>query len=250
MSSLSRPYLWSEPAAHAKLEDIVWPRGPVCPHCGAADRIGRVTGKGARIGLKFCGYCRKQFRATLGTVFAGSHVPLHKWFQACFLLAVSNHKISAHRLHLRLEVTSRTAASMLRRLECAAGGTVRGGFGAGPASADSRWSESMGRVRPRQRGNLTPRHSDVGLVVVGADVSDREKMPWTYSSVSSVISSDAGIPPAPTWQFFGLVETAQGFDYPDDARGFDAVLTRISRLGWPRSRAAEDSGGVARARRD
>ena len=77
MSIILEPYFWDEQAAHAKLEEIVWPNGPVCTHCGATDRIGAVTGKGARAGLKFCCRCRKQFRATIGTMFEGSHVPLH-----------------------------------------------------------------------------------------------------------------------------------------------------------------------------
>jgi len=109
MSIISRSYFWDEQAAHAKLEEIVWPNGPVCTRCGATDRIGAVTGKGARAGLKFCCRCRKQFRATVGTMFEGSHVPLHKWFQACFLLSVAGDVISPYQLHLRLEVTNKTA---------------------------------------------------------------------------------------------------------------------------------------------
>ena len=54
MSVYAQPCFWSEAAAHARLEEIVWPNGPVCPHCGSAERIGQVTGKGARAGLRFC----------------------------------------------------------------------------------------------------------------------------------------------------------------------------------------------------
>src|SRR5215472_8387087 len=116
MSIISRPYFWDEQAAHAKLEEIVWPKGPVCRRCGATDRIGAVTGKGARAGLKFCCRCRKQFRATVGTMFEGSHVPLHKWFQACFLLSAARNVISPYQLHLRLEVTNKTALGIVHRL--------------------------------------------------------------------------------------------------------------------------------------
>jgi Transposase zinc-ribbon domain len=116
MSIILKPYFWDEPAAHAKLEEIVWPNGPVCVRCGATDRIGAVTGKGARAGLKFCCRCRKQFRATIGTMFEGSHVPLHKWFQACFLLSAVGGAVSAHQLHLRLEVTNKTALGIVQRL--------------------------------------------------------------------------------------------------------------------------------------
>ena len=116
MSIVSRSYFWDEQAAHAKLEEIVWPNGPVCTRCGATDRIGAVTGKGARAGLKFCCRCRKQFRATVGTMFEGSHVPLHKWFQACFLLSAAGKVISSYQLHLRLEVTNKTALGIVHRL--------------------------------------------------------------------------------------------------------------------------------------
>jgi hypothetical protein len=117
MSVLSQPYFWDEQAAHAKLEAMVWPNGPVCIRCGAIDRIGTVTGKGARPGLKFCCRCRKQFRATIGTIFEGSHVPLHKWFQACFILSGAKTVVTAHQLHLHLEVTNKTAVGMIGRLQ-------------------------------------------------------------------------------------------------------------------------------------
>ena len=34
MSLFSKAYFHDEAAAFAKLESIVWPQGPVCPHCG------------------------------------------------------------------------------------------------------------------------------------------------------------------------------------------------------------------------
>ena len=36
MSSLSAPYLHDEAAAHEFVESVLWPDGPVCPHCGGA----------------------------------------------------------------------------------------------------------------------------------------------------------------------------------------------------------------------
>ncbi len=219
-----QPYLWSEPAAFAKLEEIVWPRGPTCPHCGALDRIGAVTGKSARIGLKFCCRCRKQFRATLGTMFEGSHVPLHKWFQACFLLMASRRAIGAHRLHLRLEVSNRTAASMLRRLELALGGLAHAGFGAGLAPADTCWTERSGLARTRRHGGSRAHSAFPGENTGAADVFGRGHMPWTHSSV---MVSEPGFPQPSARQFLGFVEAAQAFNYPDNLSGFDAVLTAV-----------------------
>jgi transposase-like protein len=114
MSVLLAPPFHNEAAAVARLEQIVWPNGPVCPHCGGLDRITPV--KGGRIGLKRCGQCKGQFRATVGTVFEDSKVPLHKWFQAAHLLASSKKGISSHQLHRTLGVTYKTAWFMAHRL--------------------------------------------------------------------------------------------------------------------------------------
>jgi hypothetical protein len=34
MSVLSKPYFHDEAKAFEYLEGILWPEGPVCPHCG------------------------------------------------------------------------------------------------------------------------------------------------------------------------------------------------------------------------
>src|SRR5688500_18149947 len=97
MSILSQAYFHNEIAAIAKLESIVWPNGPVCPRCKGQDRITRV--RGGRPGLLRRGPCKRQFTATVGTVFERSHVPLHNWWQAAHLMASSKKGISAHQPH-------------------------------------------------------------------------------------------------------------------------------------------------------
>lgn len=116
MSVLSAPYFHDEEAAYAKLESIVWPNGPVCPHCGGYERIGKLAGSATRIGVHKCYQCRKQFTVKVGTVFESSHVPLYKWFQATYLLCSSKKGISAHQLHRVLEVSYKTAWFMAHRL--------------------------------------------------------------------------------------------------------------------------------------
>ncbi len=89
MSILSEPHVHDEQAAIDRLESLVWPDGPTCPHCGNADaaRIYRIKGKTARPGLRTCADCRKQFTANVGTVFESINIPVHKWFQDAHLLA-------------------------------------------------------------------------------------------------------------------------------------------------------------------
>lgn len=114
MSLLSQPHFHSEAAAIARLETIVWPDGPFCPRCGGFDRI--TTVKGGRPGLRRCGPCKREFTATVGTIFERSHIKLHKWFQAAHLMASSKKGISAHQLHRTLKVTYKTAWFMEHRL--------------------------------------------------------------------------------------------------------------------------------------
>src|SRR6185503_18786958 len=90
-----------EAAARAYLEGIRWPLGPVCPHCGGADRQSRIepnAAKKIREGLLFCGHCRLQYTVTVGTVFADSKVPLHKWVHATHLLCTSKKGFSSKQL--------------------------------------------------------------------------------------------------------------------------------------------------------
>ena len=116
MSILSAPHFHDEAAARARLEEIVWPNGPVCPKCGEKDRLTIVGGKSGRAGLRWCAPCDRQFTVTVGTLFERSKVPLHKWFQAAHLLASSKKGISAHQLHRTLQVTYKTAWFMEHRL--------------------------------------------------------------------------------------------------------------------------------------
>src|ERR1043165_5000033 len=93
-SVLTEAYFTDEAAAFAALEGIMWPNGPVCPHCGGTDRIGKLEGvkdkKGrVRLGLHKCYDCRGQFTVRKGTVFEASHLKLHQWFQAAYLLCSS-----------------------------------------------------------------------------------------------------------------------------------------------------------------
>jgi transposase-like protein len=118
---LDEPYFRDELAAHEKLEQLVWPRGPVCPHCGALNDAGRMRSRHARTALWFCRRCRKQFRATMGTLFKDSKVPLHKWFQTLFLRYATFRSISPHRLSLVLGITNKTALAVVHRIDAALG---------------------------------------------------------------------------------------------------------------------------------
>lgn len=116
VSALSAPHFHDEKAAFAYVEARVWPEGPVCPHCGGVERIGLMGGKSTRVGLYKCYQCRKPFTVRIGTIFEGSHVALHIWLQAMYLIAGSKKGISSNQLHRTLGVTLKTAWFMSHRI--------------------------------------------------------------------------------------------------------------------------------------
>lgn len=116
MSILSAPYFHNEEAAYEYVEARIWPNGPVCPHCGGCERIGKMGGKSTRIGTYKCYDCRKPFTVKVGTIFESSHVALRLWLQAIFLIASSKKGISSNQLHRTLGVTLKTAWFMSHRI--------------------------------------------------------------------------------------------------------------------------------------
>src|SRR5688572_5754310 len=117
-SVLTSKHFHNEPAAYAFVEARVWANGVVCPHCGNVDqkKLGKLTGKSTRIGVRKCYVCRKPFTVKVGTIFESSHIPLHLWLQAIFLMASSKKGISTQQLHRTLGVTLKTAWFLSHRI--------------------------------------------------------------------------------------------------------------------------------------
>ena len=153
-SALSAPHFHNEAQAYAYVEARVWPEGPVCPHCGGVERISKMQGKTTRIGLYKCYQCRKPFTVTIGTIFEASHVPLHIWLQAIYLIAGSKKGISSNQLHRTLGVTLKTAWFMSHRIREAMRDGDLAPFGRAAASSRSMRLSSAARRACRVRGGL------------------------------------------------------------------------------------------------
>lgn len=105
-----------ENAARAHLEGLLWPNGPICPHCGVEDAATKLKGKSTRPGVYKCRACEKPFSVTVGTVFERSKIKLHVWVRAVDLYTASKKGFSAHQLHRTLGVTYKTAWFMAHRI--------------------------------------------------------------------------------------------------------------------------------------
>jgi transposase-like protein len=102
--------------ARLYLESRLWPNGPSCPTCSCRDRI--TTRKG---GFYRCNQCKTDFTVRTATIFERSHVPLHKWIHAMYLLVTSRKGISSMQLAKEIGVTQKSAWFVLQRLREACG---------------------------------------------------------------------------------------------------------------------------------
>lgn len=122
-----------EEAARLWIESVIWPTGPVCPRCGAQDRV-KPTPNGKPLPY-WCGDCRGHFSVRMGTALERSKVPLRKWAIAIYLELTSLKGVSSMKLHRDLGVTQRTAWFMLHRIR-EAWAQDSGELFDGPAEAD------------------------------------------------------------------------------------------------------------------
>lgn len=103
-------------SAREYLEGRLWAEGVKCPHCGEMERITARKG-----GYKRCNACKKDFTVRTGTIFERSHVPLHKWLYAMYLLVTSRKGISSLQLSKEIGITQKSAWFVLQRLREACG---------------------------------------------------------------------------------------------------------------------------------
>jgi transposase-like protein len=119
---LSKEYA-SESKARELLEGMLWPKGPVCPHCKNHTekpiykiKPSKESKAPTRSGVYKCGACRKGFTVTVGTIFEGSHIPISTWLMAIFIICSSKKSVSSKQLERMLGVTYKTAWFMSHRI--------------------------------------------------------------------------------------------------------------------------------------
>lgn len=103
----------SEQACMDYLYQLKWPHGFMCPYCGH-DHAYTITTR--RQPLFECACCRHQTSLTAGTIMERSRTPLTKWFTAIRLISDPAAGINAVSLQDLLQVTYKTAWSMLHAI--------------------------------------------------------------------------------------------------------------------------------------
>ena len=75
-------------------------------------------------GFYRCNPCHEDFTVRTGTIFERSHVPLHKWVYAMYLLVTARKGISSMQLAKEIGITQKSAWFVLHRLREACGGDM------------------------------------------------------------------------------------------------------------------------------
>jgi transposase-like protein len=138
----------------------------VCPKCATFDKIYEL-----KDGKRYkCGNCKHIFTITVGTIFEASHISLHKWFLAIYIVSAHKKGISSLQLHRDLGVTQKTAWFILHRIRymLAHGDSKR--ILSGTVEADETYIKNTGKEfknRGREVGGTTP---VIGIVERGGEV--------------------------------------------------------------------------------
>ena len=105
-----------EDTAREYFEKRRWPNVAICPYCNDGNHI-----TPRREGFYRCNSCKKDFTVRTNTIFERSHIPLHKWIYAMYLLMTSRKGISSLQLSKEIGITQKSAWFMLQRIREACG---------------------------------------------------------------------------------------------------------------------------------
>jgi transposase-like protein len=105
-----------EATARTYLEKRRWPNGVICPACQEAKRL-----TARKDGFYRCNACKTDFTVRTGTIFERSHIPLHKWLYAMYLLMTARKGVSSLQLGKEIGVTQKSAWFLLHRIREACG---------------------------------------------------------------------------------------------------------------------------------
>ncbi|MGB7037538.1 MAG: IS1595 family transposase [Xanthobacteraceae bacterium] len=198
MDTFSEEHFRNDDAARVCLEGLLWPDGPVCPHCGVVNHAYATK----RRGVYRCAEkeCRKDFTVTMKTVMERSKIALHKWLQAFHLMCASKKGISAHQLHRSLDITYEAAWFMAHRIREAmrAGGLPPlGGEGKIIESDETYWGPKDADTEPamkrRRRGKPGPggKARILTLVERGGSARSVHVADLTNTTVQKILTENA-----------------------------------------------------------
>ena len=151
------------------LEAIRWGDTPQCPKCEGFAIVRKSESGLGRIGRWCCSDCGASFKVTSGTMFAGTKIPLQKWFLAISLMANAKKSLSSCQLARDLGLQQKAAWHLMMKIraEMAENPSLLTGI----VEADETYLGGKGKKdydrtedEPRKRGRGTMKDAVIGAV--------------------------------------------------------------------------------------
>ncbi len=98
------------------LEEIRWQNKPRCPKCEGLNPTRKNESGLGWIGRWHCTDCGASFKVTSGTIFAGTKIPLQKWFLAITLMANAKKSLSSCQLARDLGLQQRASWRIMMKI--------------------------------------------------------------------------------------------------------------------------------------
>ena len=109
----------TEEKARQWIEELRWPDGPHCPHCGSFNVHSNIKHKSQTHRCRDCPN-KPQFTVRVGTIMHRSHLSHREWAIGLYLYTSNIKGVSSMRLHRELGISQKSAWFLLHRLRTAA----------------------------------------------------------------------------------------------------------------------------------
>ena len=217
----------------AYLERLRWQGLPECPQCESTHVRRRNEHAIGRIGRYNCHECKSTFKATHGTLFQGTKIPLQKWFLAISLMTNAKKSLSSCQLSRDLGLNQKTCWRMMMsiRAEMSKDNVLLQGiveadetYIGGKRKKD--YDKEVGE--PRKRGRGTAKDVVLGVVARSGKVVAERVENAKGSTIAEFIKK--------------FVKTEDSELYTDQYRGYNEIGKQMKHETMNRSQKWEPGG--------
>jgi transposase-like protein len=153
-----------------------------------------MKGKTTRLGLYKCYACRKPFTVRQGTIFEGSHLPLHLWLQVIHLMCASKKGISTRQIQRMLACSMKTAWFLTHRIREAmapgANASPLGGRGKVVEADETYIGVADGKRGKKAWGGMGHKQKIMSLVERGGNIRSQRILDATKLTARNVLTAN------------------------------------------------------------
>ncbi len=186
------PLFANEDKAIEFVESLMWPDGPICPHCGGMEKAYKIKAnpeKKVRHGLWKCGHCREQFTVRIGSIFESSKIPMKTWLLIISQMCSAKKGVSASQIQRMTGLSYKAAWFACHRIrEAMKQEPLLGKLGSGGGIVEADETYIGGKARNNRHKGRKPPKKAIVLTLVERDGQARTfKIPNTRKGTLQTI---------------------------------------------------------------